>query len=86
MHWQVDYLQQANRDLEKKLRNAVDKRDMESERSADLEAKNAELMMELKNIGRASKRLEEEKSMDVNLLRNEMMDARVWFFPFVAMF
>lgn len=50
---------------------------MESERSADIEAKNAELMMELKNIDRISKRLEEEKTMDVNLLRRDLTDARV---------
>lgn len=50
---------------------------MEAEKSEELEVKNAELMMELKNIDRASKRFEEERTMDVNLLRRDLTDARV---------
>jgi hypothetical protein len=50
---------------------------MASQKSADLEEKNVELLMELKNIDRMSKRLEETKSMDVGLVRSELAEARV---------
>ena len=51
---------------------------MASQKSADLEEKNAELLMELKNIDRMSKRLEESKSVDVGLVKAELAEARVY--------
>ncbi|XP_048589122.1 centrosomal protein of 135 kDa-like isoform X2 [Nematostella vectensis] len=69
---QVDYLQQANRDLEKRLKNALDKHALASQKLADVEEKNAELLVELKGVDRLSKKLEDDKERDIARVQTEL--------------
>lgn len=73
---QVDYLQQANHDLEKQLKDTIDQHVDANKRANELEAKNAELLLELKDIGRLSKRIEEDKERDVTVMRSELEEAK----------
>ena len=74
----MDYLQQANHDLEKQLKDTIDQQVEATRRANDLEAKNAELLLELKDINRLSKQVEEDKERDVNIVRSELVEAKVW--------
>ncbi|XP_078369806.1 centrosomal protein of 135 kDa-like isoform X2 [Oculina patagonica] len=73
---QVDYLQQANHDLEKQLKDTIDQQVDATRRANDLEAKNAELLLELKDINRLSKQVEEDKERDVNIVRSELVESK----------
>lgn len=77
LFWQVDYLQQANRDLEKQLKDTIDQHVEATRRANDLEAKNAELLLELKDINRLSKQVEEDKQRDVGIVRSELVETKV---------
>ncbi len=74
----MDYLQQANHDLEKQLKDTIDQQVDATRRANDLEAKNAELLLELKDINRLSKQVEEDKERDVNIVRSELVESKVW--------
>ena len=74
---QVDYLQQANRDLEKRLKDALNEQIDARRRANDFEEKNLELLSELKDIDRMSKKVEESKERDVNMVKRDLVDARV---------
>ncbi|XP_078355949.1 centrosomal protein of 135 kDa-like, partial [Oculina patagonica] len=73
---QVDYLQQANHDLEKQLKDTIDQQVDATRLANDLEAKNAELLLELKDINRLSKQVEEDKERDVNIVRSELVESK----------
>lgn len=73
----MDYLQQANRDLEKQLKDTIDQHVEATRRANDLEAKNAELLLELKDINRLSKQVEEDKQGDVGIVRSELVETKV---------
>lgn len=73
----MDYLQQANRDLEKQLKDTIDQHVEATRRANDLEAKNAELLLELKDINRLSKQVEEDKQRDVGIVRSELVETKV---------
>lgn len=74
----MDYLQQANRDLEKQLKDTIDQHVEATRRANDLEGKNAELLLELKDINRLSKQVEEDKQRDVGIVRSELVETKVW--------
>lgn len=74
---QVDYLQQANHDLEKRLKDTIDQHVEVTKRANELEASNAELLLELKDISRMSKRVEEDKERDVIVVRSELAETKV---------
>lgn len=74
----MDYLQQANRDLEKQLKDTIDQHVEATRRANDLEAKNAELLLELKDINRLSKQVEEDKQGDVGIVRSELVETKVY--------
>lgn len=78
LFWQVDYLQQANHDLEKQLKDTIDQHVEATRRANDLEGKNAELLLELKDINRLSKQVEEDKQRDVGIVRSELVETKVW--------
>ncbi|XP_020629880.1 centrosomal protein of 135 kDa-like isoform X2 [Orbicella faveolata] len=73
---QVDYLQQANHDLEKQLKDTIDQHVEATRRANDLEGKNAELLLELKDINRLSKQVEEDKQRDVGIVRSELVETK----------
>ena len=74
---QVDYLQQANHDLEKQLKDTIDQHVDATKRANELEARNAELLLELKDIGRMSKRVEEDKERNAAVMRSELEETKV---------
>lgn len=74
---QVDYLQQANHDLEKQLKDTIDQHVDATKRANELEAKNAELLLELKDIGRMSKRVEEDRERDIIIVQSELAETKV---------
>ncbi|KAM7443892.1 hypothetical protein ABFA07_007461 [Porites harrisoni] len=73
---QVDYLQQANRDLEKQLKDSIEQRAEATKLANELEAKNAELILELKDITRMSKRQEEDSQRDNIVIRSELAETK----------
>ena len=73
----MDYLQQANHDLEKQLKDTIDQHVDATKRANELEARNAELLLELKDIGRMSKQVEEDKERDVIIVRSELAESKV---------
>ena len=74
---QVDYLQQANRDLEKQLKDSIEQRAEATKLANELEARNAELLLELKDITRMSKRQEEDSQRDNIVIRSELAETKV---------
>ncbi|KAK2568024.1 Centrosomal protein of 135 kDa [Acropora cervicornis] len=73
---QVDYLQQANHDLEKQLKDTIDQHVDATKRANEVEARNAELLLELKDIGRMSKRVEEDKERNAVVMRSELEETK----------
>ena len=70
--------------MEKRLKDSLDKQLEVQQRASELEEKNAELVHELKDIDRLSKRAEEDKERDINVVRAELVEAKVRnliFFP-----
>ena len=74
---QVDYLQQANRDLEKQLKASTEQHAEATKLANELEARNAELLLELKDITRMSKRQEEDSQRDNIVIRSELAETKV---------
>ena len=75
---QVDYLQQANHDLEKQLKDTIDQQVDATQQANELEARNAELLLELKDINRLTKQVEQDKERDVIVVRSELAETKVW--------
>ena len=74
----MDYLQQANHDLEKQLKDTVDQKVDATRRANELDAKNAELLLELKDLNRLSRQVEEDKERDVIVVQSELAETKVW--------
>ena len=75
--YQVDYLQQANHDLEKQLKDTVDQKVEATRRANELEATNADLLLELKDLNRLSRQVEHDKERDVIAIQSELSDTKV---------
>lgn len=73
---QVDYLQQANHDLEKQLKDTVDQKVEATRRANELEATNADLLLELKDLNRLSRQVEQDKERDVIAIQSELSDTK----------
>ncbi|RMX44908.1 hypothetical protein pdam_00012554 [Pocillopora damicornis] len=73
---QVDYLQQANHDLEKQLKDTVDQKVEATRRANELEATNADLLLELKDLNRLSRQVEHDKERDVIAIQSELSDTK----------
>ena len=74
---QVDFLQQKNRELERKLLDtAVGAEDAESKYSR-AQARNRELEQELQGVDRAAQQLQSDKNVVVRAADREMGQAKV---------
>ena len=76
MH-QVDYLQQANRDLEQQIQDALDSQQEATSRSKELKGKNDELCGELRKLDKAVKTLEENNEKEKAVLRRQLNEMQV---------
>ena len=76
MH-QVDYLQQANRDLEQQIKDALDSQQEATSRSKELKGKNDELCGELRKLDKAVKSLEENNEKEKAVLRRQLDEMQV---------
>ena len=74
---QVDYLQQANRDLEKRLKDTLNKQIEAAQCASELEEKNAKLLLDVKDIDRMTRKLEDEKERNANAARSELAQTQV---------
>ena len=82
--FQIDFLQQKNREMERKMNDALSTRDeYESEASKlklktrQLEARNKELEYDLNDVDRMAKRLQTDKDIVVKEADREMTEAKV---------
>ena len=73
----MDYLQQANHDIEKQLKDTVDQKVEATRRANELEATNADLLLELKDLNRLSRQVEHDKERDVIAIQSELSDTKV---------
>ena len=73
----MDYLQQANRDLEKRLKDALDKQVEVAQRATELQEDNTRLLLEVKDIDRMSRQLEEEKERNASMAKSELAQNKV---------
>ena len=78
----MDYLQQANRDLEQQIKDLLLSQHEDNARSRDLQMKNEELCQELKNFDRIMKKVEEEKNVEIAVLRRQSKELQVSFFRY----
>ena len=81
---QIDFLQQKNREMERKMNEVLSTRDeCESEASKfklqtrQLQAKNKELEFDLNDVDRMAKRLQTDKDIVVKEADREMTEAKV---------
>lgn len=74
---QIDFLQQANHELEKKLASAETTKGALESQVNELGSKNARICSELKEIGELVKQMETEKESSEEELRETIKDLRV---------
>lgn len=74
--FQIDFLQQKTREVERKYRDSVaDRGDVESE-LAKYKARLGDLELELQSVDRHAKRLETDKSIVLKTADREMIEAK----------
>lgn len=73
----MDYLQQKNREYERKLRDTSNKYDFLENRAHTYENRSRDLEFELNNADRMAKRLAADKSLVVKAADREMNEAKV---------
>ena len=73
----MDYLQQANCDLEKRLKDTLNKQIEAAQRASELEENNAKLLLDVKDIDRMTRKLEDEKERNANAARSELAQTQV---------
>nr|XP_006013453.1 PREDICTED: centrosomal protein of 135 kDa-like [Latimeria chalumnae]XP_014339320.1 PREDICTED: centrosomal protein of 135 kDa-like [Latimeria chalumnae] len=76
LNLQVEYLQQANRDLEKRVKTVLEKKDNVSSEVADLSARNEELCHELTEIDQLAQQLERDKEIVLETADKEIQEAK----------
>ncbi|XP_071951529.1 centrosomal protein of 135 kDa-like isoform X2 [Antedon mediterranea] len=74
---QIDYLQEANRDLEKRLKEALLNREDAVTTVDELGLKNQELVAELQDIDRLTKRLQTDKDVAIAAADQDVSEAKV---------
>ena len=76
---QVDYLQQANRDLEQQIKDALDAQHASTSKSKELQEKNDELCGELRKLDKAVKNMESNHEMEASVFRRQIKEIQVVF-------
>ena len=76
---QVDYLQQANRDLEEQIKSTLDAEHEATSKSKELREKNDELCAELRRLDKAVKTIEEKSETEQAVLRRQFRGLQVMF-------
>ncbi|XP_022099001.1 centrosomal protein of 135 kDa-like isoform X2 [Acanthaster planci] len=74
---QIDYLQQANRDAERRLREASIARDNADQKALELSRKNEELAEELRSVDRLAHRLKADKDSVIRAADQDVIEAKV---------
>nr|ANN83882.1 Cep135 [Patiria miniata] len=74
---QIDYLQQSNRDAERRLREANVARDNANQKALELSQKNEELAEELRNVDRLAHRLKADKDNVIRAADHDVIEAKV---------
>ncbi|XP_022099000.1 centrosomal protein of 135 kDa-like isoform X1 [Acanthaster planci] len=73
----IDYLQQANRDAERRLREASIARDNADQKALELSRKNEELAEELRSVDRLAHRLKADKDSVIRAADQDVIEAKV---------
>ena len=72
-------MQQANRDLEQQIRDALDSQHEATSKSKELQEKNDELCGELRKLDKAVKKLEDNNEMEKSVLRRQLKELQVYY-------
>ena len=75
--FQIDFLQQKTREVDRKYREAMSNRDETDLLNSKLKSRNTELELELQDVDRLAKRLETDKSFVLKTADREMLEAKV---------
>ena len=75
--FQIDYLQQANRDAERRLRESTISQDNANQKVIELTEKNEELANELRNVDRLAHKLQADKNNVIWAADKDVTDAKV---------
>lgn len=76
LNLQIEYLQQANRDLEKHLQDALQTKKSATSEVVNLSAKNEELCQELTEIDKLAQQLERDKEIVLETADQELQEAK----------
>ncbi|MBN3276455.1 CP135 protein, partial [Polyodon spathula] len=76
LNLQIEYLQQANRDLEKRVQGLLERKQTVSSEVANLSARNEELCQELTEIDHLAQQLERDKEMVLETADKELLEAK----------
>lgn len=76
LNLQIEYLQQANRDLEKRVQGLQERKQTVSSEVANLSARNEELCQELTEIDHLAQQLERDKEMVLETADKELLEAK----------
>ncbi|XP_035680916.1 centrosomal protein of 135 kDa-like isoform X2 [Branchiostoma floridae] len=74
---QVDYLQQANRDLERRLQDVLEDRRSAAREQMELSTRNDKLMSELQDIDRLAGELQKHKEQAITTADNEVRNIEI---------
>ena len=74
---QIDYLQQANRDAERRLRESTIARDNANQKVIELTEKNEELASELRNVDRLAHKLQADRNSVIRAADKDVTEAKV---------
>ncbi len=72
-------MQQANRDLEQQIKEALDSQHAATSKSRELQDKNDELCGELRKLDKAVKKMENNHETETTTLRRQIKDIQVQF-------
>ena len=75
--FQIDYLQQNNRDLERRLRESMVAKEEATQKLIDISGKNDALKAELREVDRLAQRLQADKDVVIAAADRDMTDAKV---------
>ena len=72
-------MQQANRDLEQQIKEALDSQHAATSKSKELQEKNDELCGELRKLDKVVKKMEQNHEMEGSVLRRQTKEIQVRF-------
>ncbi|XP_006816961.1 centrosomal protein of 135 kDa [Saccoglossus kowalevskii] len=76
LNTQIDYLQQANRDLEKRLKDTIQDKHDANIKVRSLSSKNEELISEMKDIDRLAKQLQTDKDVAITAADRDVTEVQ----------